>query len=117
MCVRSSRFLFLKIREHRRKAFNLARKAWGQPLGGGNIEGDLERPVGIEGCGINTRRAGVATVCVEGRRRMGSDQTGVGWRRSKAWKFRCFWNGWWSPDVEEPQNTLILKASTLRALP
>lgn len=59
----------------------------------------------------------MATLCVKGRRRMGSDRTGAGWRRSKGWKFRCFWNGWWRPDVEEPQNTLILKASTFRAFP
>ena len=32
----------------------LARGFWGQLLGEGNIEGNLERQVGLEGCGVNT---------------------------------------------------------------
>ena len=47
----------------------MARRPWGQLLGGGNIESNLER-LGIGGCGINTFRDDVANLSVwrvEGR--------------------------------------------------
>lgn len=71
MFVRS-RLLFLKCENTEGKPSSLARKPWGQLLGGSTIEGDLDWSVGTEGCGINT-----ATLCVRGRSRMGSDRTGV----------------------------------------
>lgn len=108
MFVRSSRLLFLKCENTEGKPSNLARKSWGQLLGGSTIEGDLDGSVGTEGCGINT-----ATLCVRGRSRMGSDGTGAERRRNEAWKLRCSWNGRWRPAVEQPQNILNPKRPAL----
>ena len=53
----------------------LARSPWGQILGEGNIEGELERQVGMEGCGVNTFRTGQVER-VKGRRKTSSAGTG-----------------------------------------
>lgn len=49
------KFLNLILKTERRNLM-LARGFWGQLLGEGNIEGNLERQVGLEGRGVNTFR-------------------------------------------------------------